>query len=70
MKSTSFCKRPKSEGRKSSSTMQPGYEKVGIKYFSPCKPNFKKTATQCVGKCPPGSKDAGWWGCKKETYKR
>ena len=68
--SMAFCKRPKNEGRQSSTKPLPGYEKVGLKYFSPCKAGYKATATQCVGQCPEGTTDAGWWGCRKTTYQR
>lgn len=67
-RTTNFCPKPKSEGRLSSDQPKTGYKKVGLKYFSPCKPGFKETATQCVGVCPEGTTDGGWWGCKKETY--
>lgn len=69
-KTTSFCPKPKNEGRKSSPDPQPGYKQVGMKYFSPCKPGFKETATQCIAQCPEGTSDGGWWGCKKTTYQR
>ena len=63
--STGFCKRPKSFGRLSSQTPIPGFEKIGLRYFSPCKPGYTETATQCIGKCPEGTTDGGWFGCRK-----
>ena len=68
--SVPFCARPKNEGRMGSPTPVPGYEKIGLTYFSPCKPNYTSTATQCIGQCPEGTTDAGWMGCKKQTYQR
>jgi len=50
--------------------MKPGYEKVGERYFSPCKPGFEARATQCVANCPEGTTDGGWMGCRKESYER
>lgn len=54
----------------SSSDPHEGWEKVGLRYFSPCKPGFLATATQCIAQCPDGTVDGGWWGCKKQTYQR
>lgn len=63
-----YCQRPRNEGRKSSNVPLQGYEKVGLRYFSPCKAGYTASATQCVAKCPEGTTDSGWMGCKKQTY--
>lgn len=65
-----FCPRVPSYGRVSSHEALPGYEKVGVKYFSPCREGYKATATQCVGQCPDGSVQSNWMGCDKKTYLR
>ena len=65
-----FCPRPRNYGRDSTTQAKEGYEKIGLKYFSPCKEGFRVSGTQCIGKCPDGSEDAGWFGCRKHTYER
>ena len=67
---TPFCHRPHNYGRASTTRAQPGFEKIGLKYFQPCKEGFKTKGSQCLGMCPEGTKDAGWLGCKKQTYQR
>ena len=48
----------------------PGCKKIGLKYYEDCKPGYTASGSYCKAKCPEGTKDAGFQGCKKETYQR
>ena len=45
-------------------------KKIGLKYYEDCKTGFKQSGKTCKAQCPSGTKDAGWQGCKKDTYQR
>ena len=68
--SSPFCHRARNYVRDSSMQAKPGYEKIGLKYFAPCKKGYRATGAQCIGQCPAGTEDAGWMGCRKHTYQR
>lgn len=68
--SGSYCPRPRNVGRKSSNVALPGYERIGLRYFSPCDAGYRQSGTMCVADCPAGTTEGGWMGCKKQTYER
>ena len=48
----------------------PGCKKIGLKYYEDCKEGFVASGKKCKAQCPTGTTDAGWKGCKKNTYTR
>ena len=47
-----------------------GCEKIGLRYLPPCEPGTVGSGSACKGLCPAGTIDAGWQGCKKQSYER